>query len=156
MCLDEKRHEQLSAFQERIGYHFDNVNWLNEALTHSSKRTEGPNGMQWNERLEFLGDAALNFVVTDYLFNKYDRAQEGTLTELRKSMVDESALCDVGKRMGIREVLDIGNSPRMGGGVSNFMVGDATEAILGAIYRDGGGVDAVRQFIHRWFVNGVR
>lgn len=149
--IDSERRKELDAFQDKIDYHFNHIEWLNEALTHSSRRSEVAT-VHFNQRLEFLGDAVLNYVISKALFEDLPKAQEGALTDRRKSCVDKNALFRVGKVIGIAGYLDIGNSVKHGGGVSKRMIYDATESLIGAIFVDGGLEEADR-FIKCWFYN---
>lgn len=147
--LEPGRIKELQAFQDRINYHFNHVEWLSEALTHSSRRSEVAT-VHFNQRLEFLGDAVLNYVISKALFEDLPKAQEGALTDRRKCCVDKDALLRVGKTIGIAGYLDIGNSVKHNGGISKRMIYDATESLIGAIFVDGG-LEEADHFIRCWF-----
>ena len=131
---------QLEKFEKIIGYEFKNKRLLERALTHSSycneiKRLKN----QSNERLEFLGDAVLEVTVSDYLFEKYPEKTEGELTKLRASIVCEPtlALCSREIKLGEWILLSKGEE-HTGGRNRDSITSDAMEAVIGAIYRDGG------------------
>lgn len=143
---------QLEKFEKIIGYEFRNKRLLERALTHSSycneiKRLKN----QSNERLEFLGDAVLEVTVSDYLFEKYPDKTEGELTKLRASIVCEPtlALCSRQIKLGEWILLSKGEE-HTGGRNRDSITSDAMEAVIGAIYRDGGfepAQDYIRRFI---------
>ncbi|MGI6076002.1 MAG: ribonuclease III [Pyramidobacter sp.] len=140
---DKERQRVLDAFQRRIGYAFESPSLLDAALTHSSYAHEY--GLScWNERLEFLGDAVLELLISDELFRELADAGEGELTRERASRVREEVLSAWGHVLGVDRLLRAGKGQR--GNVSENMVGDAVEAILGAIYLDGG-LEAARTFL---------
>ncbi|HYE69878.1 MAG TPA: ribonuclease III [Anaerovoracaceae bacterium] len=127
-------------FQKIIQYEFQNVNLLKNALTHSSYINEG----KWqqtgnNERLEFLGDAILDAVISDYLYRRLDHVEEGELTKLRAVIVCERSLAVCGNRVSIGSYLMLGKGEENSGGRSRCsIIADAMEAVIGAIYLDGG------------------
>lgn len=127
-------------FQKIIKYDFQNVNLLKNALTHSSYINEG----KWqqtgnNERLEFLGDAILDAVISDYLYRRLDHVEEGELTKLRAVIVCERSLAVCGNRVSIGSYLLLGKGEENSGGRSRCsIIADAMEAVIGAIYLDGG------------------
>ena len=143
---------QLEEFEKIIGYEFRNKRLLERALTHSSycneiKRLKN----QSNERLEFLGDAVLEVTVSYYLFEKYPDKTDGELTKLRASIVCEPtlALCSRQIKLGEWILLSKGEE-HTGGRNRDSITSDAMEAVIGAIYRDGGfepAQDYIRRFI---------
>ncbi len=138
-----------SAFQERIGYHYQDENKLIQALTHRSYINElrVNKGKQHNERMEFLGDAVLELVVSDYLYHKYGEKAEGKLTKLRASLVCEPSLAACARSLGIGDCLCIGRGEGLTGGRErDSILADALEALIGSIYLDGG-LEAARKFI---------
>lgn len=135
-----------TELEERIGYRFRNRKYLDIALTHSSYANEAKKGRTSNERQEFLGDAVLSIIVSDYLFHTY-HLPEGELTKLRAAMVCEKALCTFSKQIGIGAFLKLGHGEElMGGRERPSILADAFEALLAAIYLDGG-VDPARKFV---------
>ena len=139
----------LEALQENLGYRFKNIRLLETALTHSSYANE--NGTVCNERLEFLGDAVLGLVSANYLYKNYDHP-EGELTKHRAARVCENALCVFAKELDIGSCLRLGKGEeRMGGREKPSMLADAFEAVLAAVYLDGG-IDPARQLVMRFII----
>lgn len=138
-----------SPFEKKLEYKFRNPDLLQTALTHRSK---APKSHQSYERLEFLGDAILEMVVSEFLYRKYPEKLEGDLTLLRSIIVNGDSLYDVGKKLNLQEQvildksLNIHNIPTMKKIYSSMI-----ESIIGAIYLDGG-VKAVHHFIYKWIL----
>ena len=131
---------------ERIGYTFQNIRLLENALTHSSYANEGNRGLKSNERLEFLGDSVLGFITARYLFGQESGA-EGELTKLRASLVCEKALFSYAEKLGLGDCLLLGKGERMTGGAHRpSILADAFEAVIAAIYLDGG-LEPVEHFL---------
>lgn len=119
------------------GYSFKNTNLLKKALTHSSYANE--NKLESNERLEFLGDAVLDFISAEYLYENYRDYPEGELTKLRAAVVCEQSLCKVALDIGLGDILMLGHGEEANGGRHRpSMLADAVEAVLAAVYLDGG------------------
>ena len=138
--------ENQMDFEEKIGYTFREITYLLTALTHSSYANEMKKGVRDNERLEFLGDAVLSIVVSDYLFHHY-QMQEGDLTKLRASLVCEKALSGFAKEIGLGYRLMLGRGEEQTGGRSRpSVLADAFEALIAAIYLDGG-IESARAFV---------
>lgn len=106
----------LKLCQEKLGYHFHKVKYLTIALTHSSYANEGKKGEPCNERQEFLGDAVLSIIVSDYLFRHYSHLPEGELTKLRAALVCEKALCQYAIELGLGNFLFLGKGEESTGG----------------------------------------
>jgi len=133
------------AFEERIGYHFQDASLLQEALTHSSYANEHQ-GKDY-ERLEFLGDSVLGLVVSDYLFRARNDLPEGKLTRLRANVVCEESLSAVARKINLGDHLFLGKGEKASGGSDrDSILADATEAVIAAIYLDGG-FDQAKDFI---------
>ncbi|MBP0962981.1 MAG: ribonuclease III [Oscillospiraceae bacterium] len=133
-------------FEQVIGYQFQNKDYLTIALTHSSYANETRETVQNNERQEFLGDAVLSIVVSDYLFNRFHLA-EGDLTKLRAAIVCEKGLFNMAKKIQLGKQLRLGRGEElMGGRERPSVVSDAFEALIAAIYLDGG-IESARKFI---------
>lgn len=130
----------------KIDYKFKDESLLRLAMTHSSYANEHHGThLQCNERLEFLGDSVLGFVTAGYLFTHYPDLPEGDLTKLRAAVVCEGALDEIAHEIGIPEAIRLGHGEEMGGGRKRASIlADATEALLGAIFMDGGIEPAVR------------
>ncbi|MBO5575138.1 MAG: ribonuclease III [Ruminococcus sp.] len=135
--MDEK--EKLKQFQQVIGYKFKNEKLLYEALSHSSFANESKKQRNSNERLEFLGDSVLSVIVSDYIFEHLKHLPEGELTKLRASLVCEKALFDFSKKIDLGNYIFLGKGEELTGGRERpSIVSDAFEAVIAAIYLDGG------------------
>lgn len=136
------------TLEEKIGYHFQNPDLLTVAVTHTSYANEHrKQKVHHNERLEFLGDAVLEVVSSEYLFRTYPEKEEGELSKLRASMVCEPSLAKCARDLGLPAYLRLGRGEeQMGGRKKDSITSDATEAVIGAIYLDGG-FDAAKQFV---------
>lgn len=134
--------------KEKIGYRFQNEKLFRKAMTHSSYANEQrARRIQNNERLEFLGDSVLGFVSADYLYNHFPELPEGELTKLRAAVVCEQTLYEIAKELGIDEEIRLGHGEELGGGRQRpSILADAVEALLGAIYLDGG-IEPARAFV---------
>lgn len=137
----------MQELQKVIGYQFNNLDLLCEALTHSSFANEQHKKTKCNERLEFLGDAVLSIVVADYLFKNYPELPEGELTKLRASLVCEKTLFDFAKQINLGSYIKLSNGEiRNGGNKRPSILSDAFEALIAAIYIDGG-MESARKHI---------
>ena len=139
-------------FQKIIQYEFKNTDLLKNALTHSSFINEG-RSIQYgnNERLEFLGDAILDAVISEYLYTRLENVEEGTLTKLRAVIVCERSLAACGTKAAIGDYLRLGKGEEISGGRKrNSILADAMEAVIGAIYLDDGWI-TVKEFVIRTF-----
>ena len=137
---------QIEALEKQIGYTFQNKSLIETALTHSSYANEMKHGTKYNERLEFLGDAVLSIIVSDYLFNKF-HLPEGELTKLRASLVCEKTLHLFAQHIALGDYLRLGRGEEMTGGRERPSIcADAFEAVIAAIYLDGG-IEAARSFV---------
>ncbi len=136
----------------RLGHDFADLSLLSRALSHRSWCSE-VGGQPSNERLEFLGDAVLGLVVADLAYRHHDDLPEGKLTDLRKSVVNASALAEVAVEIGLGAYLRLGKGEDAAGGRSKpSILSDAFEAVLGAVYVDGG-IEAARAMVNRLFVH---
>ncbi|MBQ6634092.1 MAG: ribonuclease III [Ruminococcus sp.] len=139
--------EAVKKFQEKIGYQFKNEALLYEALSHSSYANENKKTRNSNERLEFLGDSVLSIVVSDHIFEHYKHMPEGDLTKMRASLVCEKALFEFSKKIDLGSFLFLGKGEEMTGGRTRpSIVSDAFEAVIAAIYLDGG-MEVVSKYI---------
>lgn len=136
--------------EDKIGYHFKNKELLREALTHSSYANERKSKhIKYNERLEFLGDAVLSVVVSDYIFKHCPELPEGELTKLRASLVCERSLFDFAKQIDLGSFLALSRGERHNGGAERpSIVSDAFEALIAAIYIDGGMEPAAKHILN--------
>ncbi len=123
----------IDALQQRLGYTFANPSLLRQALTHRS------HGRQNNERLEFLGDSVLNCAVSALLYEHFSRIDEGDLSRLRANLVKQQSLYEIAQRLELSASLQLGEGELKSGGFRRpSILGDTLEAIIGAIYLDGG------------------
>lgn len=136
----------MKTLEERLGYQFTDRSLLENALTHSSYANEHRDaGMSSNERLEFLGDSVLGMVVADHLYREHPRMPEGELTRTRAALVCEGSLVEVARTLELGRYLRLGKGEDAGGGRERpSILADATEAVLAAIYLDGGIAQARR------------
>ena len=141
--------DSLSFFETLLHHTFQNPAYLLEAISHSSYANE--NKLPCNERLEFLGDAVLSIVVSEYLFNRRPAISEGDMSRIRAQSVCETALAAHARKMGIGPYLRLGKGEAASGGSDRASVlADAMEAIIGALFMDGG-YDTAQQFVVRVF-----
>jgi ribonuclease III len=125
--------KKINSLQDRVGYHFRDVRLLTRALTHRSF------GEDHNERLEFLGDSVLSLAISELLFERFSGSDEGDLTRARAHLVREESLHRAALSLGLSEVLNLGDGEARGGGAQRAsMLADAFEAVLGAVFLDGG------------------
>lgn len=143
-------------FEERIGYQFQDKKLLVQALTHSSYANECHMGrLSDNERLEFLGDAVLELVSSEFLFESFPGETEGEMTRLRASMVCEQTLSFCTRDIDLGRYLRLGKGEEQTGGRKRASVlSDALEAVIGAIYLDGGFTNA-KEFILKYILNDL-
>jgi len=141
----------LDALEGRLGHRFSDRTLLQRAMRHRSWVAEAPDAAESNERLEFLGDAVLGWVVADLAFREYGELAEGALTDLRKSVVNAAALAAVATDLDIGRHLLLGRGEDAAGGrKKQSILSDAMEATLGAVYLDGGR-DVAFRLISRLF-----
>lgn len=137
---------RLEDLMQAMGYTFQKAGLLEHALTHSSYANEGKTHRSSNERLEFLGDSVLGFITADYLFT-HDKGAEGELTKCRASLVCEKALSGYAQELKLGDYLLLGKGEKMSGGASRpSILSDAFEAVIAAMYLDGG-LEPVRAFL---------
>lgn len=142
--------KDLASLEKLLGTQFNNKDMLHQALVHRSYLNENPNASEdHNERLEFLGDAVLELVVTEYLYKKYPERPEGELTALRAAVVNSRALSDVAINIGINDFLLLSRGEAKDTGKARqFILANTIEAIIGAMYLDLG-YEASRNFIEK-------
>ena len=132
-------HDYLNELEETIGYVFSDRQLLLQSLTHKSFSNEQVEFVPHNERLEFLGDAVLELVISDWVFCRYPDIPEGGLTRIRAEVVSEKGLSALARQLKIGIGLQLGKGEQKSGGRDkSSLLADALEALLGAIYRDGG------------------
>ncbi len=143
----------MSPLEEKIGYAFRDASLLHTALTHSSWSNENRAAGPCNERLEFLGDAVLGFVVARYLYTRFPDLPEGRMTRLRAELVCERSLSLVAADLGLGDSLLLGRGEEHSGGRTRpSITADAVEAVIAAIFLDGG-IDAAAAFIRRFLLD---
>ena len=148
--------DSLDNFQERIGVHFNDRNLLKQAFTHRSYINENKeSGLEHNERLEFLGDAVLELIVTDHLYRKFPSKPEGELTALRAALVNTVSLRKVATDLSINEELYLSRGESKDNGrAREYILANAVEAIIGAIYLDKG-YEGSRGFVDRFIFSRI-
>ena len=146
----------MKELEQKIGYNFCDKGMLRQAMCHSSYANEHRMGqMHDNERLEFLGDAVLEVVSSDFLYHRYPKMAEGELTKLRASIVCEPTLALCAKEIDLGSYLLLGKGEEQTGGrLRNSIISDAMEALIGAIYLDGGFVNA-KNFIEHFVLTDI-
>lgn len=141
------KHEvDYAQLENIIDYHFQNREYLVTALTHTSYSNENKTSVEDNERQEFLGDAVLSIIVSDFLFRNF-RVPEGELTKLRASLVCEQSLFEFAQKIQLGQYLYLGHGERQNGGAQRpSILSDAFESLIAAIYLDDG-IDSARRFV---------
>lgn len=142
--------EKIARLMQKLGYQFTNLNLLQAALTHRSAR--GPN----NERLEFLGDSLVNFVIAAELYQQFPKAEEGELSRLRSVLVKGESLAQLAQELELGDYLHLGPGELKSGGFSRqSILADAFEAIVGAIYLDSD-FNTCREKVLHWFSSRIK
>ena len=143
-----KKSESIRSFEQRLGYQFSDLSLLIEALTHSSIASEARKD---NQRLEFLGDRVLGLVMAEALLETDQLASEGTLAPRFNALVRKEACAEVARQINLGGVLKIGRSEMLSGGRrKDALLGDGMEAVIAAIYKDGGFEVAKKIIIELW------
>ena len=153
MKINRRISSNIELFEQKINYEFKNKEYILEALriiqtafTHSSYAKQFKES-QYNERLEFLGDSVLSIVISDYLFKKETKLPEGELTKIRANIVCEESLSEVSKNIHLGKYMLLGKGEEATGGRERISIlADALEAVIAAIYLDGG-IKCAREFI---------
>lgn len=146
----------IEDVQNKLDYTFNNSTTLEEALTHSSYANEHRNeGVKDNERLEFLGDAILDLIISEYLFKKHPEMPEGDLSKMRASIVCEASLARMSRIIGLGEYILLGKGEEMTGGRDRASIlADGFEALTGALFLDGG-FDCAKAFLTQTLIKQV-
>ena len=135
----------MKSLEENIGYTFKDKELLRKALTHTSYAYE--HNVESNEKLEFLGDSILEFISSDYLYSNYQNLKEGEMTKVRATVVCEASLHKVAQMHNFSDFLHLGKSEKnTGNGVRSAILADSVEAVIAAIYLDGG-LEEAKKFI---------
>lgn len=151
-----KHNNDLDRFQDIIDYKFNDVRLLKNALTHSSYANEKKTGdFKDNERLEFLGDAVLELISSDFIYNNHSDMNEGRMTRLRASIVCEPTLAMCARDIKLNEYIMLGKGEELTGGRNrDSIVSDAFEALIGSIYLDGGFANA-KKFVQNYVLGDL-
>lgn len=153
--MTEERRAELVRLSEQIGVSFHRLSLLDEALTHSSYTNEAKNCMPHNERLEFLGDAVLELASSTYLYERFPDCSEGELTKMRASLVQSETLARLARGLELGSYLLLGRGELLGGGADRQNnLENAFEAVIGAVYLDGGW-ETARDYVARQFATEV-
>ena len=147
---------KIEEFEEIIGYQFKNKNFLCQALTHSSYANEmRMNKLLNNERLEFLGDAVLELMSSEFIFRTNKEMHEGEMTKLRASLVCEPTLAMCAREINLGDYILLGKGEiATGGAERDSIISDAFEAVIGAIYLDGGFTSA-KEFVTKFVLDDI-
>jgi ribonuclease-3 len=148
--------QEFDALETRIGYRFKDRGLLEHALTHKSKAHEDPSGgVADNESLEFLGDAVLGLVVAEALFRTFPKYNEGQKSKIKANLVSTASLAEMAELMGLGDHMILGRGEeKTGGRQKQALLADTCEALIAAIYLDGG-LDPARNFLMREFSSGI-
>jgi len=147
MAGQAERQFKLRQLSTRLGYSFQDETWLELALTHRSA------GAKNNERLEFLGDSLVNFIIADLLFEQFTNLPEGDLSRIRAHLVKGETLAKLSRKLALSDMLTLGPGELKSGGYRReSILADALEAIIAAVYQDGG-LQACRSFVERLYAN---
>ena len=151
----ENLDKNLEEFQGKIRYYFNDKELLIEALSHSSYANEKRKGRNSNERLEFLGDSVLSIVVSQYLFEHFTHLPEGELTKIRASLVCEKSLYEFAKQIDLGEHILLGKGEENTGGRERVSIlADAFEAVIAAVFLDGG-LEAAKRHILKFIPKDI-
>lgn len=155
--ISKERKKELELFEKQSGVRFRSRELLNLAFSHRSYANESPeaNGGRNNEKLEFLGDSVLGLVVSEMLFDRLADRTEGEMARVKSVVVSEAALARIAQQLGMQNYILIGKGEENSGGRSKrAILADATEALIGAVYLDGGFASASR-FVRRLFESEI-
>lgn len=147
--------KDFSKLEKSIGYNFKVADLLRHAMTHRSYINEHPEfTLGHNERLEFLGDAVLEIIVTEHLFNTYPQTPEGDLTDWRASLVNAKMLASIAQGLNVEDHLYLsrGEERDANSKARQYILANAMEALIGAIYLDGG-IEPAKVFVHRFVIS---
>jgi ribonuclease III len=142
--------------EEEIDYRFKNETHLINALTHKSYSHENKENIEHNERMEFLGDAILDLVITEHLYESLSEKREGELSRIRAAMVNETTLAAIARKINLGEFILLGKGEvKTGGRDKNSILSDTIEAVIAAVYLDGG-IDAAKKVISKFVLSHVK
>lgn len=147
LTTNKRGEDSASSLDERLGLSFSNRSLLTRALTHRSYANEHDDAVEDNERLEFLGDAVLNFVVGEWVFQRFPEMPEGNLTKIRSALVRNERLAEFARRLDLGSMMRLGRGEKSSGGhLRDNLLGSAFEALIGALYLDSG-IENVKKFV---------
>jgi ribonuclease-3 len=153
--LSPERNKELAEFQKKLGIRFRNIALLNTALSHKSFVNESGLDVENNEKLEFLGDAVLGLVVSEFLYNQKLYFKEGSLARIKSYVVSESTLFKVGRVVSISDYILIGRGEEKSGGRNRkALISDCLEAVIGAYYLDAG-FKRARKLVRGLFIGEI-
>ena len=148
MESDQKKIETPRELMQRMNIRFNDVLLLTRALTHRSYLNEHPDAVEDNERLEFLGDAVLDFLVGEWLYNRFPEMEEGELTQMRSALVQTNQLAAFNKKFEMENAIRLGRGEiKSGGNFRNTLLCDVFEAFIGALFLDRG-MEEVKNFVY--------
>ena len=148
MSKKENSIEKPQELMDRLGIEFNDILLLTRALTHRSYLNENPEALEDNERLEFLGDAVLDFLVGEWLYNRFPEMEEGDLTQMRSALVQTNQLADFSRKLNMERAIRLGRGEvKSGGNLRNTLLCDVFEAFIGALLLDKG-IEKVKEFIY--------
>lgn len=143
-----KSMDEFADLKHKLGVNFKNLSLIKMAFIHRSYLNEAKRQLSSNERLEFLGDSILSFLVSEFLYKTYTKLPEGELTNLRSSIVKTTALAEIAKNLNLGSYLLLSKGEEAGGGRSNSSIlADTFEAVIGAIYLDSG-IEAIKKIFN--------
>jgi len=144
----KKKIETPQALMQRLHIPFEDILLLTRAMTHKSYLNEHPDALEDNERLEFLGDAVLDFLVGEWLYNRFPEMEEGGLTQMRSAFVQTGQLADFAREIHLEDAIRLGRGEQKSGGkLRNSLLCDVFEAFIGALLLDRG-IEKVKLFIY--------
>jgi ribonuclease-3 len=150
-----KRKKMSEELAKKLGIRFDDISLLTRALTHRSYLNENKRVENSNERLEFLGDAVLELIVSDYLYSRYPNREEGDLTSFRSAIVRTESLADASRKLNYGHYLRMAKGEEESGGRDkDYILANTFEAVLGAIYIDQG-LNACKELVNRVLISKV-
>ena len=148
MIKKNKELENPQELMDRLGVQFADIHLLTRALTHRSYLNEHPEALEDNERLEFLGDAVLDFLVGEWLYNRFPEMEEGDLTQMRSAFVQTNQLADFAREINVERSIRLGRGEVKSGGIlRNTLLCDVFEAFIGAMLLDQG-MEKVKEFFY--------
>lgn len=143
--ITKERQAKLEKLAAKLGYQYNDISFLQHALTHRSM------GAKNNERLEFLGDSLVNFMIADALFHQFEKLPEGDMSRVRAHLVKGDTLAIIGREYELSDYLVLGPGELKSGGFRrDSIIADAVEAIIASVYEDGG-LDACRELVTRFY-----